>query len=101
MKKSKLVDGTPFYGIRVEHFVTKHVFARAMASYCWTYNKEFDINISKRQAMKLLKKQLFQQGIQGLYTDNWDGASEEYVSPFNDAYDKATAWVDNNYPYLK
>lgn len=97
---SKLTNGTPFFGIKIEHFVTKTVFAKAIASYCWLYKKEFDPNTKKRRAIEILKEQLFHQGQEGINTDHWDGASEDFIRPFNDAYENAIAWINKNYPYL-
>lgn len=100
MRKSKLKDGIPFFGITVEHFVTKRVFANAIASYHWTYDKEFDPKMLKKQAMAILKKNLFLQGAEGLNTDHWDVASEDFLAPFQNAYEAAAKWIDKNYPYL-
>lgn len=101
MRRSTLNDGTPFLGIKIEHFVTKTVFAKAIASHCWTYGEDFDPKTSKTDAMNILKKNLFHQGIEGLNIDNWDGASIEFQQPFKDAYESAIEWIEKNYPYLK
>lgn len=101
MIKSKLKDGTPFFGIKIELFVTKTVFANAIASYCWANREDFDTEMTKTTAMKILKDNLFQQGVGGLNRDQWDGASQEFVAPFEDNYKAAIEWIDKNYPYLK
>lgn len=100
MRKSKLSDGTPFFGISVEHFVTKHTFARAIASYFFRKEEKFDPKTNRRAVIEIVKKNLFFQGIEGESTDHWDGASEEFVKPFNDAYEAAITWIEKNYPYL-
>ncbi len=100
MRKSLLKDGTAFIGIRIAHFVTKKIFANALADDCWTYHKEFDPRISKTDAMKILKSALHNKGNEGIEKHSWEGATEEFAQPHTDAYEKACEWIDKNYPYL-
>lgn len=100
MRKSRLSNGIPFYGIKIEHFVSKDVFARAIGGHCYEENTSFDPNTPKKEAIRILKVQLFRHGIEGLYTEHWDGASEEFWAPFNNGYQVALVWIDKNFPYL-
>lgn len=100
MRRGQLNDGTTFLGIKVEHFVSKEVFANALADNCWTYNQEFNSHLSKTEAMKILKRQLFHKGLEGIEKHSWEGASEEFAQPHVDAYEKSCEWIDKNYPYL-
>lgn len=100
MKKGHLINGKPFLEIKIEHFVTKMVFAKAIAGYHHHNHSPFNDKMTKTQAIKILKKGLYHEGNDGIYTDHWDGASEEFLFYFNTAYDKAKKWIDKNYPYL-
>ena len=100
MRKLKLKSGETAFGIKIEHFVTRSVFAKAIASYYWPSKQIFDPSLSKKEVIKILEHQLFFQGIEGLYTGHWDAASEEFQEPFIKAYDAALEWIDKNYPYL-
>lgn len=100
MRKGQLKDGTAFLGIKIEHFVTRSTFAHAIASHYWTRNEDFNSRSSKRDVMKILETQLFHQGNEGLQRDHWDGASEEFVKPYQNTYEAACEWIDKNYPYL-
>lgn len=100
MRKAKLKNGIPFFGIKIEHFVTKSAFATAIASHCWCTGEEFDPKSSKKKVFEILKKNLFHQGLEGVCRDHWDGASEEFSKPFDMAYSLAIEWIEKNYPYL-
>lgn len=100
MRIAQLKDGNKFLGIRVEHYVTKTVFANALADHCWTYNEEFNTRISKAAAMNILKSALRNKGDEGIEKHAWEGASQEFVQPHTDAYEAACEWIDKNYPYL-
>ncbi len=101
MRKGKFIDDTPFLGIKVEHFVTKLIFARALASHCWYGNLEFNPEWSKPEVLEILKKQLHYDGNGGIDTTHWDGATEEFVYYYSKGYDRACEWIDKNYSYLK
>lgn len=91
---------TPFIGIKIEHFVTRSVFAKALADHHWRKSEDFPSSMTKKEAMRILKSQLFHLGGEGEYQGHWDGASEEFVRPFTEAYDAALEWINKNYPYL-
>jgi len=100
MTKGKLVDGDPFYIINISQYVTKAVFASALADYCWEGSEIFDPKMTRREGMRILKHRLEWAGRQGIDTTLWEGASEDFVQPHNDAYEAAIAWIETNYPYL-
>lgn len=100
MRKSKLKDGTPFFGIKVECFVTRTRFAKILADYLWTHSKVFDPKIQRKEVMQILQQSLRATGTNGLDTTIWEGASEVFIEPFNNAYEAALQWIDKHYPYL-
>lgn len=100
MRKGQLKNGMAFLGIVIEHYVTKSVFAGILADHCWTNNIEFDARMCKTAAKNILKKGLRYKGDEGIEKHTWEGAGEEFVQPFNDAYEAACEWIDKNYPYL-
>lgn len=101
MRKSKLTDGTPFLGINVEHFVTKLVFVRALADDYWERSEEFDLKMKKTTGYEILKRRLFFKGNKGVETSGWDGAAEEFMKPYREAFEASTKRVEKNYSYLK
>lgn len=100
MRKSKFTDGTPFFKIKVESFVTRGLFAKILADHYWTISEEFDPKIRRTAVMEILLTSLRLTGIQGIDITAWEGSSEEFVQPHNNAYEAALAWIDKNYPYL-
>lgn len=100
MRKSRLTDGTPFFGITIEHFVKKSDFVKHLAEYCHLHNTDFDVRIKRTEAMRILKNGLFFSGINGeidtlLYEGSYHGLDD-----YEAAYEKAKEWVEKNYPYL-
>lgn len=101
MRKSKLRDGRPFLGIKIEMFVTMSVFATALGEHYYEQSELFPEKLRKTDAMNILNKRLFNHGIQGEYAEGFfEAADESVVEPYNDAYRKAMIWVAKNYPYL-
>lgn len=101
MRKGVLEDGTPFFGVQIECFVSKTVFAKALTNHFWRRSQTIDSTLKKRDAFDILKVELFFNGIDGIDTSHWDGASEEFMRPFNDTYDAAIVWIEKHYPYLQ
>lgn len=101
-RKRKLIleNGTHSWGLNVEHLVTKGTFAKALADHHWEERSEFDPNMTKAAGMRLLRHRLEWAGRQGIDTTLWEGASQDFGQPHNDAYAAALEWIEKNYPYL-
>lgn len=65
MQKCILKDGTPAFAIKLELLVTKKIFARAIAAYCFEKKVNFDPLSSKTQVAAILKAQLRWHGQSG------------------------------------
>lgn len=101
MRKSKLKSGEPFYGIKIDMFVTANCFAHALADYCWTKSIDFDTNMKKSEAITILKNGLFYNGISGEFDGSlFEGASQEAFDAWDIPFKAAHNWVIKNYPYL-
>lgn len=100
MRKSKLTDGTPFFGIKVEHFVKKEDFVKHLAEYHYLYGSEFDQKMKRMDAMRILKNGLFFNGIEGEIDETLYEGSFDVLDDYYRAYTEAMIWVERNYPYL-
>lgn len=100
MRKSKLSNGTPFIGIKVEHYVTINDFTKHLAEHFHRKRAEFNIKLGKRQAMKILKRGLFFNGLEGEIDTTLYESSPHGLDHYEAAYVLARKWVEINYPYL-
>lgn len=101
MRKSNLNTGEPFFEIKIAHFVKDNDFAKHLAEHFWLDNTEFDINITRSEAMAILKKGLFFHGLYGeVDFTMYEGADASVIDPYNLAYKAALNWVHKKYPYL-
>jgi hypothetical protein len=102
MKKTKLIGGTPIYKINVSHCVRASTFTIALLDYFYDRNEDFNKNITKKEAIVILKKQLNYFGIQGKSFDNiYEPANCEISVIRNKIYNEAYQWVIKKYPHLK
>lgn len=100
MRKSKLSDGTPFIGIKVEHYVKINDFSKHLAEHFDMEGTEFDKELSKRAAIEILKKGLFFNGLYGEIDGTLYEGSSNALDNYQAAYVLAQEWVEINYPYL-
>ena len=101
MKKTFNKGGDAAFKIKTDHLVTLTVFCKALAEHCWNAGIDFNPKMSKTEGIKILKNSLFYNGIKGGEDlSRYEGASEEAVSGFENAYPLAKEWVLKNYPYL-
>lgn len=83
--------------INISFFIEKKDFAKLMADHYWCISKTFNDDLTKKEAKAILKNQLYFRGIYGIDTTLWEGASQEFVQPWKDVYQKAEIWFDKNY----
>ncbi len=100
MRKSQLSDGTPFIGIKVEHYVKINDFAKHLAEHFDRKGVEFDKALGKREAMEILKTGLFFNGLYGEIDETLYEGAPNALDNYDAAYDLARDWVGRNYPYL-
>src|ERR1044072_2075369 len=101
MKKTYNVGGDAAFSIKTEHIVTADHFTNALAQYCWQNDVEFNPNMKRTEAMKILKDSLFHYGIRGeIDLSLYEGGSDEAVKGYEKALPLAREWVFKNYPYL-
>lgn len=100
MRKSFLESGVPIFVVKIESYVSASVFITSLTDYYYVNQLEFDTRLSKREAVKILKRQLFTYGVQGEHMDGFFEAAND-VWPLYEAIQKqARDWVQKNYPYL-
>lgn len=99
MRKSTNHGGEPIFVFKIEMPISKQIFAKAIAGHCHE-GGEFNPKWSKKEVLSILKERLTYNGVQGIYTDHWDGASEEFLSDYQNGYNAAIEWIEKNYPYL-
>lgn len=100
MRESNLTDGTPFIGIKVEHYVKRQDFAKHLAEHFDRKGEEFNSDLKKKEAMLILKNGLFFYGLYGEIEETLYEGSDSALDGYNAAYRAALDWVSNNYPYL-
>lgn len=100
MRKGILTNGKRFYGIKIEHFVTKTAFSTALANYFFRHRLPFNESLTKIEAKKLLRTELFHYGIRGENETTMFESAIDIMDELNDLLTKADKWIDNNYPYL-
>lgn len=86
--------------ITVKFNVSKSRFAVALIDYYYRNSSEFDDNLKKQEAKKILKRELYWYGMDGEYTAGFFEASPEPADIRNALYDKAIEWLNKNYPSL-
>lgn len=87
--------------VRINFYITKSLFAKSMADHYWTRSEEFPTKLTKKAAKEILKTQLRHGGHIGIDQDTWNGASAEFVQPWEDAFNAALEWISINYPKLQ
>lgn len=96
-EKTKLTDGTPCFAINIRSLVTIRVFVIALADYKLV-NKNTDFSsMSKKEAERILQKQLFFSGIDG---ENSQYEDADWMDEYNQYCDEARTFITKNYPYL-
>lgn len=85
---------------KVDHFVKLSDFSRALTDYYYSKSSDFDQALTRRQAVRILKEQLFFHGLNGEYGDGFFEASFEAGNEYNAIYEKCFEWVKKNYPHL-
>lgn len=102
MIKSELTDGQCMYVVKVEHFVTLPVFAKALSSHFYSHSNDFPEHLSKTEAIRILKTELRYGGdqsaydIEGVFQDATD-----FHKIYQPIFKKSLEWIKTNYPYLK
>lgn len=98
MRKTQTVSGNPAYSLTLHICVTLKDFATALCDKAYK-DKRLDFSsLTKTKAMEILQHSLQWHGRSGQYP-NPDGVGETQ-DEYNDYYNKARAWVIENYPYL-
>lgn len=100
MRKSKNMGGEPIFIFKIEMPVSRGIFAHAIAGYFHESGGEFNPTMTKREGIQILKKGLRLNGVEGVDTNHWDGATIEFVKAYQDAYRASLKWLEKNYPYL-
>lgn len=100
MRKSTNMGGQPIFLFTIEMPVSKFIFAKAIAGYYHESGGKLNPSSTKTDVLNILKKGLMLNGVEGINTEHWDGASMEFVADFQNAYDAAIEWIERNYPYL-
>lgn len=100
MIKCNLENGTPILVIKIEHYVKGNDFARALTDHYFGLSADFNLQLKKAEAFKILKRSLFFTGLKGEYESDYFEASFELGEQRNLIFNEAIKWVENNYPHL-
>lgn len=100
MVKGQLKSGDKMFVVRVEHFVTKTVFATALTDNYYSKGEDFETGLTKKKAEEILRRALFFNGIYGQYEAGYFEATDEEGERYNEIYEAANEWVIDNHPYL-
>lgn len=100
MKESRLKNGEPMYVVPIRCFVKISAFATALQDYYYGKSEPFPKNLKKKDAVVILKRQLFHNGIRGEYDGQAFEGSSELGEERNALYEQCHEWVARNYPYL-
>lgn len=100
MIKGRLQRGDAMFVVRIEHYVTLSVFAKALSEKFYLENGEFPNNLTKKKAEGILRHRLFFHGNNGELEDGRFEASFEEGETFNAIYDDAFEFVKSKYPWL-
>ena len=101
MRKSQLTTGSPIFVMKIEMFVTHGRFCLALLDYIYRNgNEEIIDTLKKKQAIGILKEELFHYGRNGEYHDGMFEGSFELGEERNRLEKICSEWVKKNYPYL-
>ena len=100
MKEGHLKNNTPMFIVRIEHFVKLNDFAIALTDYFYQEGEPFNEKLTKKEAEKILKRQLFFHGLRGEYPDGFFDSSYEEGCVRNKVFDDAIDWLCKKYEFL-
>ncbi|GEM_PF-1171672 len=93
-------EKTPILWFRMEIRIKLSVFAKAITDYFYNYGGFFPDKLTKKEAERILKRQVYNYGTSGETPDRQFEASFEEGERYNSIYDSAIKWVNTNHPHL-
>jgi|GEM_PF-6977168 hypothetical protein len=100
MRKSILKDGSICLSVTVHFDVTKEIYSLALRNHFYRQGDPFPPNLSRPQALKILKAELKEYGENEPLEIGTGLEFEAETALIARLHDKAEQWVTDNYPFL-